>query len=105
MFDDPGAYLWLIPGLPLAASVLTAFLGPRLLRGNSHWPCVLAPALACLLSLGVPTAVAGGTTDLTRYYTWFQVPPPSPVDVGFTLRADGLTAVMLLAITFVGTLI
>src|SRR5690349_1885645 len=74
MFDDLGSYLWLIPTLPLAASALTAFLGPRFLRQNSHWPCILAAAASCVLSVLVLAAVAGGRTDITEYYTWFQVP-------------------------------
>ena len=31
--SERGTILWLIPALPLAAAVLIAFLGPRLLRG------------------------------------------------------------------------
>ncbi len=99
------AYLWLIPCLPLAASVVTAFLGPRLLRGQSHWPCILAGALSCALSVMVLSAVAGGPEKaeaLHTYYTWFQF---GGVDVGFSLRADALTAVMLTTVTFIGTLI
>jgi NADH-quinone oxidoreductase subunit L len=45
--------LWLIPVLPLLAAVLTAFLGPRLLRKQAHWPCVLAVIASCVLSLVV----------------------------------------------------
>jgi NADH-quinone oxidoreductase subunit L len=39
---------------------------------------------------------------LVRYYTWFQA---GNVDVGFTLRADGLTAIMLVTVTFISTVI
>jgi NADH-quinone oxidoreductase subunit L len=102
MFEDPGAYLWLIPALPLAASVLTAFLGPGLLHRHSHWPCILGAAAACVLSFCVLAAVGGGHEEVCQYYTWFSA---GDVDVGFTLRADGLTAVMLVTVTFVGTLI
>ena len=35
--SDPTGYLWLIPILPLVASVLTAFIGPRMLRHASHY--------------------------------------------------------------------
>jgi NADH-quinone oxidoreductase subunit L len=108
MFDDLGPYLWLIPALPLAASALTAFLGPRYLRGQSHWPCILAAAGSCVLSVLVLIAVAGGQTDIWRYYTWIQIRGADGVnlvDIGFTLRADGLTAIMLATVTFVGTLI
>ncbi len=39
---------------------------------------------------------------LPTYYTWFQA---GNVDVGLSLRADGLTAVMLVMVTFISTLI
>ena len=106
MFDDPRPYLWLIPALPLAASVLTAFLGPRVLRQQSHWPCILAAVASCVLSVFVLVAVAQGMPPEEQawktYYTWFQT---DTVDAGFTLRADGLTAIMLVTVTFVGSLI
>ncbi len=41
----------LIPGLPLTAALLTALLGPKLLRGKSHWPTVAAIGLSLLASL------------------------------------------------------
>src|SRR5262249_36500306 len=98
-------YLWLIPALPLAASVLIALLGPRVLRRHRHWPCVLAIAASCVLPGMVRSAVAretGAAEAVKRYYTWFQA---GDVDVGFTLRADALTAVMLVTVTFIATLI
>ncbi len=55
--SDLSPYLWLVPALPLAASVLTAFLGPRLLRNQSHWPCVLAFIGSFVVSLMVLSAV------------------------------------------------
>ena len=48
--SDVRNYLWLIPALPLLAAVVIAFLGPRCLRGHSHWPCILAVGGACVLS-------------------------------------------------------
>ncbi len=41
----------LIPSLPLAATLLTAILGPRVLKQKSHWPAVLAIAGSFVLSL------------------------------------------------------
>ncbi len=43
--------LMLIPGLPLAATLLTAALGKRVLRGASHWPVVVAVAGSLVASL------------------------------------------------------
>jgi NADH-quinone oxidoreductase subunit L len=119
-------YLWLVPTLPLAAAVVTAFLGPRLLRRQSHWPCILCTAAACVVSAFVFSAVLrapeGNAEDphsrpqgVDVYYSWIQVGekdnPVKPgekeylVDAGFTLRADALSAVMILMVTFVSTLI
>src|SRR5947209_8570071 len=102
--SDPAGYLWLIPALPLAAAAVIALLGPRVLRGANHWPCVASIGLSCVLSVFVLAAVARGgeAPELVRYYTWFQA---GDVDVGFTLRADALTAVMLVTVTFISTLI
>jgi NADH-quinone oxidoreductase subunit L len=85
--------------------VLTAFFGPRLLRQHSHWPAILASAVSFLLSIVVLAAVAqgaGADESPKPYYTWFHA---GDVNIGFTLRADPLSAIMLVAITFISTLI
>jgi NADH-quinone oxidoreductase subunit L len=108
MSDALRPYLWLIPGLPLMASAVTAFLGPRLLRRHSHWPCVLAIAGSFVLSALVFAAVysagheGGHPKALVSYYTWIAA---GDATVPFTLRADALTAMMLVMITFVATFI
>jgi proton-translocating NADH-quinone oxidoreductase chain L len=100
--------LWLIPALPLAAAVLTAFLGP-LLGQKSHWPCILAAAGSFVLSLLVLQAVVGGEQDVVKYFVWFAAGDAqidaSYVRIDFVLRADGLTAMMLVMVTFIGSLI
>ncbi len=48
---DIRTLLILIPALPLAASLTTALLGPRLLRTRSHLPAVAAIALSFLASV------------------------------------------------------
>ncbi len=106
-------YLWLIPVLPLAAAVLTAFLGPRSLGRHSHWPCVLAVAASCVLSFRVASAVsidAGAGVEkpqeVIEYYQWIAVQGPhTPLDAGFSLRADALSAMMLVTVTFISFLI
>src|SRR5947207_348525 len=97
-------YLYLIPALPLLASVLIALLGPWLLRGRSHWLCIASAAAACVLALLTLRGVAASSDAVLehRYYTWFTA---GAVQVDFSLRADPLSAIMLLAITFIGTLI
>jgi NADH-quinone oxidoreductase subunit L len=103
MFDDPRGYLWLIPVLPLAASVVIAALGYRILRGHSHWVCIAGAIAACFLSVMTLMAVERGFQEpAVNYFTLFEA---CDVRVHFSLQADGLTAVMLVTVTFIGSLI
>ena len=101
---DMSPYLVCIPALPLLASAIIAFLGPRWLRQHSHWPCILASLAACVLSLIVLGSLARSAegTSFHAQYTWIFI---DPVHFGFDLQADGLTAIMLTAVTFIGSLI
>src|SRR5689334_8395684 len=112
--------LILIPALPLAAAVLVAVLGPRILRGFSHWPVVLALAGSLIASLVLlrevnqeqARATAGGFEEIVTLWTWASVgdaydlkadpPMVEPSESGWrnfrvdvSLRADPLTAMML----------
>jgi NADH-quinone oxidoreductase subunit L len=115
--------LWLVPALPLIAATLIAFLGPRFLRGQSHWPCIAAIAGSCVVSFVVLATVRGWIAqgedtprEVKRSYTWIQAgeieAPDNPdeparprVDIGFSLRADPLSAIMAVTVTFIGLLI
>jgi NADH-quinone oxidoreductase subunit L len=108
---DLAPFLWLIPVLPLFAAALIAFIGPKLLRNQSHWPCIVALAVSCVLSFLVLSTVLGwidtGSREppgdvLYRTVSWFTV---DNVDITFGLRADALSAIMLVTVTFVGSLI
>ncbi|MEX0937603.1 MAG: NADH-quinone oxidoreductase subunit L [Pirellulales bacterium] len=122
--------LVLIPALPLAAAVMTAALGPKLLRGRSHWPTILALAgsLVCSLVLAMDVAresravhdagtAAVGWEQTVDLWVWAKVddahraPADAPtagggdLDIRVTLRADALTAMMLCMVTFVSLLV
>jgi NADH-quinone oxidoreductase subunit L len=99
---DARSYLFLIPLLPLLASVVTAFLGPTVLRSRSHWPCILGAAASCALSFWVLAAVYRDGVHIAFNYTWFRA---ADVDVGIWFRADALSAIMLVTVTFISTLI
>src|SRR5262249_21691122 len=99
---DPTPYLWLIPTLPLAAAALIAFLGPRLLREQSHLPCLLAVIVSCVLSVLVLLHIQQSEPVIKTYYTWFAA---GQANVTVSLRADALTAVMLVTVTFIGSFI
>src|SRR5438876_7914021 len=95
--------LWLIPAFPLLGFFVNGILGRR--RSN---PFVNAVAIgSVLLSFGwvLKTLLALGTLESTyieRYFTWFQ---SGDLRIGFDLSVDRLTAVMLLVVTGIGSLI
>jgi NADH-quinone oxidoreductase subunit L len=104
--------IWLIPALPLMAAIITAALGPRVLRERSHWPCVVASVLAAFASILILAVAArerpGGSVDggvasvATNVYEWISV---AGFSAPVTLRVDPLTALMLVMVTGVGSLI
>ena len=133
MTSDPITIcLLLIPGLPLLAAGLAALCGviplPQV-KENAHLPVVLA----FLCSLGASAklfyevrnaqdqsqqAASVGFEKVVPLWTWANVPhaynlkSPFPEDSGprdfrieVTLRADALTAMMLVMVTFVSTLV
>jgi len=112
--------LILIPALPLTAAVLVAVLGPRVLRGYSHWPVVLALLGSFICSVVLWREVAqrqegageGGYEEVVTLWTWANVenaynlkanpPAVSAADVGWrnfridvALRADALTVLRM----------
>src|SRR5205807_1702051 len=97
--SDPTGLVILIPLFPLLASALIAVLGYPLLRQYSHWPCIVAAALSCFVSA---VLVTSGYGSMTVYYEWFGF---GDARVDFALQVDGLTLIMLVTVTFVGTLI
>ncbi len=104
--------LVMIPALPLAAAVIVAVLGKRLLREHSHVPVVLAFVGSCVASLALIFAVQQGGKEhsehLVRLWSWATVDPAFGVPafhVDIVLRADPLTAIMLGMVTFISTLV
>ena len=123
----------LIPTLPLVAAIVTASLGPRVLRSQSHLPVVIALALSLLCSLVLVVQVQRGYTENSdtgfevpiQLWSWAVIedahvpefsglsaagksldePITRPFRVDITLRADALTATMLAMVTFISTLV
>ena len=97
-------YILAIPLLPLAAFVLTLFLGPRLgERGEqAHWPPIVAVVASFVCALIAFFRVRGGVVIDQDLYTWIQS-GDFKVSVGFLV--DQLTAVMLLVVTSVSALV
>ncbi len=96
-------HLWLIPALPLAGFLINGLLGKRL-------PNLVVSIIACasvLASFGwvLKTLAALGPLEaayVESYFPWIQ---SGTFQVGFDLSVDRLTAVMLLVVTGIGSLI
>src|SRR5690348_9847994 len=114
--------LILIPGLPLAACLITALLGAKVLRERSHLPVVLGiiGSFVCSVLLLLAVVKMTGAADsqligverVYRLWNWADLtdayqPGGAARDfnIDVTLRADPLTAVMLAMVTFVSSLV
>jgi len=114
--------LWLIPAAPLLAAIVTALLGPKLLRYKSHLPCWSALAVSFLCSLILllkilPSVESGaapvdgevaiahsasGPQVIATGFEWFSV---GSLHANIELRADSITAIMLTMVTGVSLLV
>jgi NADH-quinone oxidoreductase subunit L len=91
----------LIPFLPLAGFVITGLLG-RWLKDRAHWPPILAVLTSFLLAVSALFDVMGGQTVNTVLYSWIN---SGTFDVHIGLKIDQLTAVMLIVVTTVSSLV
>jgi len=95
--------LWLIPVLPLAGFLLNGIFGRRFSKS-----VINAIAIgSVLLSFAWVLKTLAGLGDLSaahteQYYTWIQ---SGSLNVSFDFTVDRLTAVMLLVVTGIGSLI
>src|SRR5438093_815693 len=95
--------LWLIPTFPLAGFLVNGILGRRLPKAVINFVAIgsvvlsFAWVLKTLLGLG-----ALETPYSEHYFNWIA---SGPFAIGFDFTVDRLTAVMLLVVTGVGSLI
>ena len=114
--------LWLIPAAPLISAIMTALLGPKLLRYRSHLPCwsAIAVSFVCSLILLLKILPAAGHIEasaegaeaaahafaspqvIATGYEWFSV---GSLHANIELRADAITAIMLTMVTGVSLLV
>jgi NADH-quinone oxidoreductase subunit L len=95
--------LALIPLLPLLASVVIATVGRQKFADKCHLPCIAGAVGACVLSIVTFIVVAvSGPVSFGKDIPWINA---GNVHANFSLHADGLTAVMLFMVTFIGSLI
>ena len=119
---DIATLITAIVALPLISAVATAVLGPKLLRSYSHVPTVVAllGAFVCaaLLLWQVQTQQQDesittiGFGVVESLWTWASVPDAYSArgddynfNIEIVLRADALTSVMLVMVTFISSLV
>jgi len=91
----------LIPLLPLAAFLILGLAGWRI-KDRAHLVAVPAVLLSLLLSLSAFGEVASGSVISVPLYTWLT---SGNLDIQIGLYIDRLTAVMLLLVTIVSSLV
>jgi NADH-quinone oxidoreductase subunit L len=94
-------YVALIPLLPLAAFLILGLAGSRV-KDRAHLVAVPAVLLSCALSIGAFLEIASGSVISVPLYTWIT---SGHLDVHIGLYIDRLTAVMLLLVTIVSSLV
>jgi NADH-quinone oxidoreductase subunit L len=96
--------LLLIPLLPLAGFVANAFFGRRLSKPISGGMACAAMIASFAVSAMAVMAMSGSPSGALEqtFFTWFA---SGPLQVPFSLRLDHLSAVMILVITGIGSLI
>lgn len=102
--DNPFAYLWLIPVLPLLAAGMIALL-PRSRVATAAELAIGAQILSLALSvllLWNMLRLPGGTARKVFNFSWFQI---GEFSLPLGLLIDPLTASMLVMVTFVSLLI
>jgi NADH-quinone oxidoreductase subunit L len=95
--------LWLIPLFPLAGFAINGIFGrrfPKALVNAVAVGSVLLSFLWVLKTLAAGAPLNGPITE--RYFTWIQ---SGTLSIGVDMTVDRLTAVMLLIVTGIGSLI
>ena len=97
--------LWLIPAMPAAGAAINLFAGKRLGRSAGVLSTALvaaAFALALVLVRDLVAVDAGSRLYVRHLFEWIHV---GSFSVGADLRLDALSAVMILVVTGIGSLI
>ncbi len=96
-------HLWLIPTLPLIGFAVNGIFGKRFPKSTVSAVAVGSVVLSLLWAVKVLAALGSlDTPHVEQYFTWFQ---SGDLRFGFDLQVDRLTAVMLMVVTGIGTLI
>jgi|ERR1022692_2466882 NADH-quinone oxidoreductase subunit L len=94
--------LWLIPLLPLAGFVINGVFGRRFSKGLVNAVAIGSVVLSFAWVLKTLFGLDLNTAHTERYFTWIQ---SGTLSIGCDFTVDRLTAIMLLVVTGIGSLI
>src|ERR1041384_5412866 len=95
--------LWLIPILPLTGFLINGLFGRRFSKGLVNTVAIGSVVLSFAWVLKTLLALGDLNTAYTEhYFTWIQ---SGTVNIGWDMAVDRLTAIMLLVVTGIGSLI
>jgi len=96
-------HLWLIPTLPLIGFAVNGIFGKKFPKSAVSAVAVGSVVLSLLWAVKVLLALGSlDTPHVEQYFTWFR---SGDLRFGFDLQVERLTAVMLMVVTGIGTLI
>ena len=98
---------WIVPILPLIAFVLIGFLGNKLFKKieNGGYLAIGMAAISCFLSLMIAYEILTGSYPGGVYKTSFEWLVVDGFTFNMGIYIDTLTAVMLIVVSFVATLV
>ena len=91
-----------VPLAPLAGAILAGFFGKALGRDGAHTVTILGVLIAMVISLLVLNDVMAGARFNATVYEWMNL-GGLKMEVGFLV--DGLTAMMMVVVTFVSLMV
>jgi NADH-quinone oxidoreductase subunit L len=91
-----------VPLAPLAGALIAGFAGKAVGRAGAHWATILGVAISFVCSALVLLEVIGGARFNGTVYEWAVI-GQLVMEVGFLV--DGLTALMMVVVTFVSLMV
>jgi NADH-quinone oxidoreductase subunit L len=91
-----------VPLAPLAGSLVAGLAGKAVGRRGAHWAAILGVGIAFVISALVLRDVIGGARFNRTVYEWMQL-GGLKMEIGFLV--DGLTAMMMVVVTFVSLMV
>ena len=91
-----------VPLAPLVGAIAAGLFGKQIGRKGAHWITCIGVAIALIISVQTLLAVIGGARFNATIYEWMTV-GSLKMEIGFLV--DGLTAMMMVVVTFVSLMV